>query len=102
MTEHVNRPAPPYAASIEAMLAAARAEGARDMRTKIETLIAKAESGADAWGACAHEWARIADLRALLADGGEPQPADCNCGWGGVHDPDNPRCQANAVGGEPQ
>ena len=22
-------------------------------------------------------------------------PVDCTCGWGGVHDPDNPRCDAN-------
>lgn len=23
------------------------------------------------------------------------EPADCDCGWGGVHDRDNPRCTAN-------
>lgn len=21
----------------------------------------------------------------------------CNCGWGGVHDPDNPKCWANTM-----
>jgi hypothetical protein len=22
---------------------------------------------------------------------------DCNCGWGGTHDPDNPRCVLNVI-----
>jgi len=24
-------------------------------------------------------------------------PIECNCGWGGVHDPDNPRCARNGA-----
>ena len=24
--------------------------------------------------------------------------AECNCGWGGAHDPDNPRCDLNREG----
>lgn len=23
------------------------------------------------------------------------KPENCDCGWGGVHDPDNPKCSAN-------
>ena len=67
--------------SIDAMLAAARAEGARDMRTKIETLAddfheraqahtlrtSSSMSYRDAWQSA------TGALRALLADGGELQ-----------------------------
>lgn len=31
----------------------------------------------------------------ILPDDGEP--TDCNCGWGGIHDRDNPRCDANRL-----
>lgn len=63
---------------VDKVRAAARAEGARDMRTKIETLAEKyaptGPSHSYSFGECpcvkceAHR-----DLRALLADGGEPQ-----------------------------
>jgi hypothetical protein len=41
---------------------------------EVEALATMAETGADHWGACSHEWLRIGDLRALVArlrDGGE-------------------------------
>lgn len=40
--------------------------------------------------------ARIAELEAehRVSTDASLVP-DCNCGWGGVHDPDNPRCEAN-------
>ena len=34
---------------------------------EFETLLDEAETGADHWGACSHEWLRIGDLRALVA-----------------------------------
>lgn len=33
--------------------------GARDTLAGLEDLVAEAEDGADAWGACSHEWLRI-------------------------------------------
>jgi hypothetical protein len=32
----------------------------------------------------------------------DPQGPKCNCGWGGEHDPDNPRCQKNTTPEKPE
>ncbi|WP_243063207.1 hypothetical protein [Humibacter sp. RRB41] len=37
-------------------------------------------------------------LRNAILDAAADEPKPCTCGWGGVHDPDNPRCERN--GGE--
>lgn len=49
---------------------AARAGAADPLRQAVEALLKRAEEGADAWGACSHEWLRIADLRSVLDDSG--------------------------------
>lgn len=69
------------AAAVEPLLAAARAKGARDMRTKIEELADDFHdrSQSHAWPtpssmAYRDAWRTASTvLRALLADGGEPQ-----------------------------
>lgn len=59
-----------------ALIAALRNEAAallddrdrlRALEAGVEAVVKQAESGADAWGACSHEWVRIHQLRALLA-----------------------------------
>lgn len=55
------------------------------------TLITDLLAERDAAVARAEHWERL--FRDHLADRGADEP--CNCGWGGVHDPDNPRCDRN-------
>ena len=37
----------------------------REIREAMAAVVKRAEEGADAWGACSHEWSRIDELRAL-------------------------------------
>lgn len=62
--------------AVEAIKAAARAEGARDMRTKIETLadeLSRCAPGRTCGDLTCVNCFTADRLRALLADGGEPQ-----------------------------
>lgn len=48
------------------------------LRERVTALAERAKSGADAWGACSHEWARIEELAALLDQDATP-PSEVRC-----------------------